>query len=429
LAKSLARGVAHEAAPPSRLRPVSVLTQSLRVRGFPALAASYAINELGDNLGLIAMAILVLDKTDSALAVTALFVAGKFVPALIAPALTAALDQRRIARVLPALYVLEAGAFAGLASLAHSFWLPAVAALAFADGLLAVTARGLSRGAIAAVLAPAGALREGNALINVVFAVSNAAGPVLAGLIVQVWGVATALWLDAASFLVIAGLLATSARSLPEPVHDEDGAGGWFGRVKAGLAYVRSHPTAGRLIAGQSVAILFFMLIIPIEVVYAKDTLESTSLGFGVMIASWGVGIVIGSGLFALQRRRPLGTLVLLATAAVGAGYGVMAVAPTLVVACLGSVLGGAGNGVQSVAVMTALQEAVEPEFQARAAGLLESALAAVPGIGFLIGGALTAAVSPRLAYAVSAVGVGLVVVAWARRPIVPDRVTVSPGA
>lgn len=393
------------------------------MRGFPALATSYAINELGDNLGVIALAILVLDRTDSALAVTALFVAGKFVPAFVAPALTAGLDHRPIRRVLPALYVLEAGAFAALATMADTFWLPAILFFAFADGLIALTARGLSRGAIAAVLTPAGVLREGNALINVVFAVMSAAGPVLAGLIVHEWGVSTALWFDAASFMAVALLLLASARSLPEP--EPGPRERWRARVRDGLEYVRGHPTVGRLIVGQSVAILFFTLIIPIEVVYAKETLNSTSLGFGLLIASWGGGIVLGSALFARSRERSMRTLVLVSTAAIGAGYAVMAGAPTLLVACLGSVLGGTGNGVQWVAVMTALQEAVEDRYQARAAGLLESAAAAVPGIGYIVGGVLTSAVSPRLAYAVSAVGVAVVVVVWARRPIVPDRVTV----
>jgi MFS family permease len=405
------------------LTAVSSVRRSLRVRGFPALATSYAVNELGDNLGLIALAILVLDQTSSALAVTALFIAGKFVPALVAPALTAGLDHRRVSRVLPTLYALEAGAFAGLASIADAFWLPGVAALAFADGLMAVTARGLSRGAIAAVLTPHQALREGNALINVLFAVMSAVGPLLAGLIVHQWGVPTALWLDAGSFLAIALLLLASARSLPEP--ERGSTGGWRARFREGLDYVRGHPTAGRLIAGEAVAILFFTLIIPIEVVYAKETLHSTSVGFGALIAAWGVGILIGSALFARARGRSLGTLVLISTAAIGAGYAVMAGAPTLAIACLGSVLGGTGNGVQWVAVMTALQESVESEYQARAAGLLESALAAVPGVGYLIGGVLTATVSPRLAYAVSAVGVAVVVAVWARRPIVPHRVTV----
>lgn len=392
------------------------------MRGFPALAISYAINELGDNLGVVALAILVLDRTDSALAVTALFVAGKFLTAFAAPALTAGLDRRRISRVLPALYVLEAGAFVGLAAMAgDSFWLPAVLAFAFADGLLALTARGLSRGAIAAVLTPHDALRDGNALINVVFAIMSAAGPVLAGFIVYQWSVATALWLDAASFLAVAILLLLSARSLPEPA-PEVARQGWRERVRDGLSYVRGHPIAGRLIAGQAVAIMFFTLIIPIEVVYAKETLDSTSFGFGVLIASWGGGIVLGSAVFARTRSRPLGSLVLMSTAAIGLSYAIMAGAPTLWVACAASVLGGTGNGVQWVAVMTALQEAVEDQYQARVAGLLESAAAAVPGIGYIVGGLVTAAVSPRAAYAVSAVGVAVVVLLWARRPIVPEK-------
>ena len=35
----------------------------MRVAGFPRLALSYAVNELGDNLGVVALAILVLDGT------------------------------------------------------------------------------------------------------------------------------------------------------------------------------------------------------------------------------------------------------------------------------------------------------------------------------------------------------------------------------
>ena len=396
------------------------MTSSLRVRGFPALAGSYAINELGDNLGVIALAILVLDRTGSALATTALFLAAKFVPAFIAPMLTAAVDRRPVGRVLPLLYVLEAGAFAGLARLAGDFWLAPVLALAFADGLLALTARGLSRGAIAAVLAPAGVLRQGNALLNIAFAVTSAAGPVLAGLIVHEWGVATAMWADAASFLAVALVLMARAGSLPVPVSGPRER--WWRRLVDGLSYVRTHASAGRLIGGQAVAIFFFTLIIPIEVVYAKETLHTSSLGFGVLIASWGLGIVLGSALFTRAHGRPLSTLVLLSTAAIGAGYAVMAGAPTLLVACAGSVVGGTGNGVQWVAVMTALQEAVGDEYQARAAGLLESAAAAVPGVAYVLGGVLTATVSPRMAYAVSALGVALLVLVWARRPVVPGR-------
>jgi MFS family permease len=392
----------------------------LRVPGFSPLALSYALNELGDNLGVVALAILVLDRTDSALATTALFLAARFLPALAAPALTAGLDRRPTRRVLPALYVIEAAAFAGLALLSGSFWLPAVLALAFVDGLLALTARGLSRGAVAAALGSAGLLREGNALLNIAFAVTSAGGPALAGLLIELGGVDPALWVDAASFLAVAVVLAASPRLPQAPPETGER---WLQRARDGLSYIRGHAIAGRLVAGQAAAIVFFTVVVPIEVVYARETLETSSLGYGVLLAAWGVGIVIGSGIFTRSRGRSLATLVLGSTALVGAGYAGMAASPTLAVACAASVVGGIGNGVQWVAVMTALQEVVGDAYQARAAGLLESVAAAAPGLGFLIGGLLTALVSPRLAFAVAALGVLSVVLVWSRRSVVPDSV------
>src|SRR4051794_26975839 len=395
--------------------------RSLRVPGFRPLAASYSLNQLGDMLGVVALAILVLDETGSALATTALFLAAKFLPAFVAPAITAGLDRHRVARSLPALYLIEAGVFAALASLSTSFWLPAVLALAFADGVLALTARGLSRGAVAAVLAPAGELRGGNALLNVAYAICSAAGPILAGVVVHTAGVDVALWLDAGSFLACALLLAGASRRLPAAV-----AGArepWLERVRDGLRYIRTHPTAGRLVAGEGIAIVFFTIVVPITVVFVKETLDSTSLGYGALLASWGVGVVLGSIVFGRARHASLQGLVLAATAAVGLGYAGTAIAPTLAVACAASVVGGLGNGIQWVGVMTALQEAVDDDYQARAAGLLEAVGDAAPGVGFLLGGVLTAVASPRVAYAVAGVGALAVAAVWARRPIVPDPV------
>ena len=159
------------------------------------------------------------------------------------------------------------------------------------------------------------------------------------------------------------------------------------------------------LLGGQSVALILFTLIIPIEVIYAKESLGTTSAGFGVLLASWGAGIVAGSILFVAVRDRSASRLILLSTAAIGLAYLGMAGAQSLFVACLLSVLGGTGNGIQWVSVMTALQEATPADYQARVVGLLESSLAAMPGVGYLIGGVLTAVWSPRTAYAVAGIG------------------------
>ena len=88
------------------------------------------------------------------------------------PGLTAHLDQLPLRRTLPALYVIEALVFAALAFLADDgrFVLALVLVLGLVDGTLAITGRGLTRGAVAVVLQPRGLIAEGNALMNLGFA-------------------------------------------------------------------------------------------------------------------------------------------------------------------------------------------------------------------------------------------------------------------
>jgi MFS family permease len=381
----------------------------LAVRPFGRLLASYTVNEFGDSLGIVALAVLVYDRTGDVAPTAALFLAGKFLPAFLAPFLTAKLDQIAVRRTLPWIYVIEAGVFVGLAAIAEGeFLLGAVLILAVVDGAIAVTARGLTRSAIASILQPAHLLREGNALVNIGFAVAAVGGSALAGVLISEVGLGVALLANAASFLVIAVVLAL-ARDLPAPQGESER---WLERLHGGLAFARRDTRVRMLLGGQSVALILFTLIIPIEVIYAKESLGTTSAGFGFLLAAWGAGIVAGSLVYVGLRDRSPANLILLSTAAIGLAYLGMAVAQTLFAACLLSVLGGIGNGIQWVSVMTALQEATPADHQARVVGLLESSLAAMPGVGYLLGGVLTAVGSPRTAYAVAGIGTLILVLA-----------------
>jgi MFS family permease len=381
----------------------------LRLSGFRKLATAYAINDLGDMVGAVALAILVFDRTGDALATTALFVSAKFIPALLAPALTARIDHLPTGRTLAALHALEAVFFLVLVALAGAaFALPAILALALADGVLALVARSLMRGSVAGMLEPAGQLREGNALFNVIFAASTAAGPALAGLLIAWQGVEAALLLDAASFALVA-LLLVRASELRSARVDLDS---WMTRFRRGLKHVGGRRDLRLLLAAQATAMVFFACVVPIEVVYAKETLEAGDAGFGALLSAWGVGIVAGSMVFAVAGRLPMLALIAISTLAIAASYAGQAVAPSLAVACAFAVLGGLGNGVQGVAVLTAVQMRTPEALQARVAGLLESLGAAMPGIGFILGGALTAAFDPRAAFATAGIALGVVVLA-----------------
>ena len=97
-----------------------------------------------------------------------------------------------------------------------------------------------------------------------------------------------------------------------------------------------------------------------------------------------------------------------------GCGLVVMALAPSVAVAIIGAVFGGASNGIEMVASRTALQERTDSGWMAIVMGLNESLAQATPALGILLGGAIAAVANPRVALGVSAVGAfGFTVAAW----------------
>jgi len=383
------------------------LTDPLRRPLFRRLATTYAVNELGDWMGIVALSVLVFDRTDSAFATAGLFLGTRFLPAVLAPVLVARVEQPPPRFALPVIYCGEAAAFGGLALLAGHFSLGAVIALAALDGALALSGRALTRAVVARLLEPTGELRSGNAVLNVAFTGGAAVGPAIAGLVVAGLGVQSALLLDAASFYAIACILLTAG---PMPEVEPD-ALRLRDRLRTGLAYIRDRPTLRRLLSAQGAAFVFFAAVLPIEVIYAKQTLGAGDSGYGLLLASWGVGMVLGSLVFAAARRAPLPLLLFFSTLAVGAGYLGLAAAPTLAVACAVSVLGGGGNGVQWVAAISAVQELTAESMQARVLSVLESIGAAMPGVGFLLGGLIAANLSPRATFLAAGAGVIAIVV------------------
>jgi MFS family permease len=388
----------------------------LRLRGFPQLASAYTINELGNWVGEIALAVLVFDQTGSPLATTALFLGMQFAPSLIGQGVIARLEVTGTRVALPALYLGEAAAFVALAATVDNFSLAIVIALAVVDGTLAIAARAFTRASAAAVLSPSGRLREGNAIINVGFTAAGAAGPAIAGVVVAALGVQTALLIDAGSFVAVAAVLAATV-SLPE-VKGE--AQPWLRRLREGLAYVKGSPVLSRLLAMQAAAFVFFTLVLPIEIVYAKETLDAGNSGYGALLSAWGVGMVAGSLLFvAMSRRASLRAQLFFSTALIGGAYLVMAAAGSLAMACGAAVVGGFGNGVQWVALMSAVQELTNTRFQARVVGLLESIGRMMPGVGFILGGVIAAVLDPRASFVVA--GAGALSVLLVATPLLRD--------
>jgi predicted MFS family arabinose efflux permease len=334
--------------------------------------------------------------------------------------------------VLPVLLILEAVLLGLVSWLIGHIGVGWVLALVLLDGVIALVIRAVARAATVAVTAPVGLLREGNAMTNTVFSVCFVIGPLLGGVIVGLGSVRAALWASGA----VVGLVAVTLRAatgLPAASLQE---GSSKGRLRAALSYVRDQPVLRSLLAIQAVGLVFFAMSIPVELVLAQRTLHGGAGGYAALLTTWGSGGIVGSVVFARWRFHSTWLFMALGASALGLGFIIMAVSPTLAVAAVGSAVAGAGNGVLPVAARTALQEHSRPQWIALLMSLNDSMWQALPGVGILFGGAVAQLDGPRTALWVGSVGSLLIaaVVAILLRPgagifgaLPPDSAPVGP--
>jgi predicted MFS family arabinose efflux permease len=446
-------------------------TTPLRSAQLRRIVLAYTVNRLGTWFGFIALAVAVFDHTHSAIAVAALLVAGQVLPAFLVPALVARVEASSRRGELSGLYLFEAAATAALAVLLWNFWLPGILLLVALDGTAALAASALLRAAAArcarewahthhqqvgpapesppahtyagqaGIVLAAGesglgedgltashsdtstidpreasaqeAERKANAALNIGFAVTFTLGPALAGLAVPAFGASAALLIDAVSFVICAAML------LDLKPHVEDAeTSSVRARVRAAWQHINEAPTLRGLLLAEAVALVFFEFSPPIEVAYAKVTLHAGDGGYGLLLGVWGLGVAIGSIVFARSIKRSLGVLLSASTLAVGLAYLGWAIAPSLAIACAAGLIGGVGNGVQWAALISAVQRLTPQNLQGRMMGAVESLGAICPGIGLALGGVIAALSSPRGAFLVAGLGASVSTIAFVRLPL-----------
>jgi MFS family permease len=377
------------------------LRRVLRVPAYRRLLVAYTLNELVLAIASIVLAFVAYQRTGSALGAMAFFLSVQLIPAAVTPWAVGRLEHLDPRRVLPALYALEAVAFALLAGVARHFSLAELLVVATIDGALALVARSLARAALVSVTSPLGLLREGNSLANVLFSVCFTIGPALGGVAVATVGASAALLVDCLLFVLIALTLLT-ARTLPPAARAE---GGGRGRVRTAIAYVRRHRLVRDLLVLQAVALFFFTMSVPVEVVLAQHSLRAGAGGYGALASAWGLGSVAGSILYSRWRDAPPRLSVSIGTGLLGSGLVGMGLSPSLAAALLAAAVAGAGNGIEVVAARTAVQESVREEWMAIVMGLSEAIAQAVPAAGILLGGLLAELAGARVALVASGGG------------------------
>jgi hypothetical protein len=394
------------------------------------IIAAYTVNRLGTWFGFVALSVAVFDHTHSALAVAALLIAAQALPAFAAPALAARVEASSRHGVLSGLYIFEGVVTALLALLLWHFSLPAILVLVALDGTAALAASALLRAETARAAREQAHLdwdsersggknleefaeaaeRQANATLNIAFSATFMLGPAIAGVVVAAAGAPAALIVDAASFLICGALLTSVHPHAEEAEQTTVGA-----RLRAAWQHVNAVPALRALLLTEAIALVFFDSAGPIDVAYAKATLHAGGSGYGLLLASWGLGVVLGSLVFARSPKRGLVAMLTGGTLAMGLADIAFSVAPSLGVACVAAVFGGVGNGVEWASVISIVQRLTPPALQGRLMSAVESIGALSLALGLSLGGTLVALSSPRGAFLVVGLGATAMTFAFLR--------------
>ncbi|MEV4254602.1 MFS transporter [Spirillospora sp. NPDC049652] len=373
---------------------------------FRALWLAQALSFIGDQLAQVALAVLVYQRTGSAL-YTALTYALTYLPPIVGgPVLSGLADLFPRRTVMVACDLARTVLVALMALRAMPFW--ALCVLLFLTVLLGAPFTA-ARAALLPDVLEGDRYVAGSAINNITHQATQMLGFAAGGAIVAVVGTYQALGINAVTFAASALILVAGLRGRPAPRERERETRSLWRGTRDGARLVFGDPVLRALVSFAWLC-AFYVLPEGIAAPYAA-TFDRSALTVGVLMSAMPTGMVVGAFVFSrfvrpTNRLRSMGWMAMLACAPLilaGAHpplWGVVAI----------YALSGAGSAYQ-LAANAAFVAAVPADGRARAFGLAQSGILAGQGLGILAGGAVAQYLGPETVVALAGV-VGLSVAA-----------------
>jgi MFS family permease len=369
-----------------------------RVRGLRLLFLAAFGSGLGTWLAFVALTVDVWDRTHSGTWVSALLIAD-FLPA-IALGLTIGPLVDRLSRrwVMVAADLVRFLVFCALPFANSATQIVALAAVAgFATGFFrpAVYA-GLPN------LVQDSELPNAQGLLQAAEAMTTVLGPLAGGILVAATSPDWAYAINAVTFLFSATLILRIPGRLLQ-VAQAVTEGHWRD-VAAGLKLIRDSRALLTVLIAWNVGMLGNAGINVAEIALAKVSFHAGDFGFGLMLASAGFGLVLGSlSVGSWIERRDIAGVYGTGFALMAAGIGLAAVAPNVWVAAACVVVSGVGNGIAVVCNALLVQRGAPDRLRGRVFTVLMSSNYAVLGLGMVAAGPLTNEFGARWVWGASA--------------------------
>lgn len=341
-------------------------------------AGSRAVSVCGDFLAATALALVLQQRGHAGLAVSGLLIAAALPVAVFGP-LAGRIADRFDSRKL----LILAGSGQALVAAVLAFTNQPVAMI----GLVALLACGLAitqptLAALTPAMVRAEDLPKASGIGQTATAIGALIAPALAGVLVGQFGARPALVFDAVSYLAIvaAGLLLRTRRhGVRETVESRTTA--WR---------LRSDRTLTALFGTLFAAVLGVGAVNVFEIFFIRGSLGASTTVFGLVAASWTVGMLIGAsttGKLAARRFTPSAAVLAMAATCVA----------VLAAAVVGSagwlfpiwIFGGFFNGVLNVMAAVIVANRVAPEYRGRAYSIMQAVAEGAGMLGFLVAGPL----------------------------------------
>lgn len=381
--------------------PVSENNSLLRNARFMRLWIGQGISFVGDAISLVALIVLVVDLTGNAASVGGVLVA-RLLPTLLSPLVGVLADRiRDRRRLLVGVDIARAGI---VFCVIFTESIPLLYFLVFLLGSCQTLFNPTIRASFPGVVG-SGDLTRANALISGTFSFSVAVGPAVAGLLIAFVGVDAAFFIDALTFLVSAAFLAFVP--MPGERDEEEEDEEFMREFRAGLSYLRHARLPLALVIGGFLLILAENATVPAEIFLAREAFGAGDSGYGVLVACWGGGMIIGSAIMAWMGDRA--NLILFyfisifLAAAAHAGTGL---APLFIIALAALTIAGVCNGMDNVATDALLQKRVPGKFLGRVYSVMFLGRSGGEVLALAIGGFIVEAAGPRSTYLLAATAI-----------------------
>jgi MFS family permease len=414
-----------------------------RKRDFGKLWAGQSVSLFGDEFMVLALPLLSVTLLHTSAATAALLPFALFVPFLILglPA-GAIIDRvsRRITMIVCNTVQLAAFTLIWLLAAVHHLNFAILMGLLLLSGCGVVFFQIAYTSYLPSLIADTDELHRGNARLALSESTAKSVGPMIAGPLIQILGVVTAVSLNAASFAISIFSLSTLRHREPIP-GARPRPKGWIRRdIADGLRFVVSHRVLEPTFACSTTYVLFLSMVETLLVLYCLNVLHLAPRLIGVVIGAAAAGYPIGN-LLSTRLTKALGTHTALMVAATTSVAGILLM-PALgmiggIVGTSGlvgaSVLHSIGEGMYSPIALTVRQVESPSELLSRVGSVQRVFTWGAVALGSLLAAGATAVLGLDAAIWIGAVGTVLALPALFRRgvfdAVLARAKTVNPGA